>query len=323
MRAQLERLQATLEQGGLRVYPREPLARHTIIRVGGPADLYVPVYGREELVRALQAARAHDVPVTVLGGGSNVLVADAGIAGLVLSLRLRGWTEAVDDDTLQLTVEAGLALAGLALRTARQGWAGLHWAEGIPGTVGGATVYNAGAFGGAWADRLRAVEAIGPDGHVERFVAEGLGYSYRMSRFQDDLHGWTVLSAELELEREDPKRLLAQLAECRAQRRRTQPSEPSAGSIFRNPPGFAAGWLIEQAGLKGVRRGDAVISPRHANFIVNLGQARAADVRALMELAQERVEARFGIRLEPEVRLLGQWDEAEAEERERAWLANV
>ena len=308
----LSHLHADLAGLGLAVRANEPLMRHTIFRIGGPADLYAPVYGRDELLAALALARAAEAPVTVLGGGSNVLVADAGVRGLVLSNRSRGWEERDEGGTLRLLMASGVALPGLALRTARQGWAGLQWAEGIPGTVGGGAIYNAGAFGGSFADNLVAVSAVNPHGKEQRFLVSELAYMYRSSRFQADLAGWVVLEVELLLQRGDVADLRGQMVSFRARRQASQPKEPSAGSIFRNPSPDsalpAAGRLIEEAGFKGTRRGDAVISPRHGNFIVNLGRAKAADVAALIALAQEQVWARTGIRLEPEVRFIGDWE---------------
>jgi UDP-N-acetylmuramate dehydrogenase len=185
--------------------------------------------------------------------------------------------------------------------------------------VGGAAIYNSGAFGGTFVDNLAAVTAATPEGEEARFAVADLAYGYRSSRFQVDpstssghgLAGWVILGAELRLRRGDVAELTAQLAGIRTRRRASQPKEPSAGSIFRNPdasnPMTAAGRLIEEAGLKGTRRGDAVISPRHGNFIVTLGKAEAADVAALIALAKEQVWKGFGVALETEVRFVGDW----------------
>jgi UDP-N-acetylmuramate dehydrogenase len=307
----LAQLRSELEAVGLSVQADEPLARHTIFRIGGPADLYVPVYTRDELTQALATAHRADAPVTVLGGGSNVLVSDRGIRGLVISNRMRDWEETDEGETMLLKVASGVALPGLALRTARQGWAGLHWAEGIPGTVGGGVIYNAGAFGGSLADCVVTVTAASSEGEERRFSVDEISYGYRSSAFQGELSGWIVLGAELRLQRGNSRELQDQLASIRTRRQATQPKEPSAGSIFRNPDpanaAVAAGRLVEEAGLKGTRRGDAVISSQHGNFFVNLGAATAANVAELIALAQEQVWARFGVRLQPEVRFIGEW----------------
>jgi UDP-N-acetylmuramate dehydrogenase len=309
---QVARLQAELTAIGVAVQANELLSRHTIFRIGGPADLYAPVYTRDELLQALSIARRHGAPVTILGGGSNVLVSDRGIRGLVLSNRTRDWEERDQGDWMLLKVASGVALPGLALRTARQGWAGLHWAEGIPGTVGGGVIFNAGAFGGTLAESVLSVTATSPEGEQRDFSLDELSYGYRSSAFQRELSGWVVLGAELRLRRGDARELQAELAAIRKRRQATQPKEPSAGSIFRNSdpgnPALASGRLIEEAGLKGTRRGDAIISPHHGNFFVNLGAAKASDVAALIELAQEKVWERAGVRLQTEVRFIGDWE---------------
>jgi UDP-N-acetylmuramate dehydrogenase len=245
------------------------------------------------------------MPLFLLGAGSNVLVSDLGIRGLVIKNRAQRLEreEGPSSELMTLYAESGVTLARLARETAREGLGGLEWAVGIPGTLGGAVVCNAGAYGGCIGDVLRSVEVITPEGDIHELNVDELGLGYRHSNFD-----WnkTILSLRLALRYESMEALEARIVQYTAQRRRSQPSQPSAGSVFKNPPHCAAGWLIEQAGLKGYRLGDAQISPKHANFIVNLGRAKAAEVRALMQLAQEKVQERFNIQLEPEIELVGE-----------------
>ncbi len=288
-----------------------PLARYTTLRVGGPADVLAFPTRTERLVALVRDAVAEGVPVTVLGGGSNVLVLDGGVRGLVVINRCRGTRVFVGDDgEPRVWAEAGASLAGLARALIREGLDGLTWAVNIPGTVGGAVVGNAGAHGGCIADVLERVTLLYADGQVKDVSAEDLGLGYRASRLKEArLTGEMfplVLGATFRLTRGDPARLRQRADEYVAYRRQTQPVEASAGSIFRNPPGDYAGRLIEAAGLKGARVGDAMISPLHGNFIVNLGRARAQDVIALIALARQRVRERFGVDLELEILIIGQ-----------------
>ena len=285
----------------------EPLARHTSFRIGGPADYLVVVEHVPQLVELVQAAEAEGIPWLVLGRGSNVLVADRGFRGLVIRNLCAGLMIAADG---RVRAESGVRFAHLATQVAKAGWGGLEYGIGIPGSVGGAVVMNAGAHGGSFGDYLVAAEVLRPDGEITRLERADLQLGYRSSRFHHD-RKLVVLAAELALPPTDPAVALARIRECRERRQATQPTAPGAGSIFKNPPEGtpAAGWLIDQAGLKGTRRGDAIISPKHGNFIVNLGQATAADVMALVELAQATVYERFGIRLELEIERVGAWTE--------------
>ncbi len=296
-------LRAELERFGLKALSGAPLWAYTSFRIGGPADLLVVTHTAGELTHAVTAAQACDIPWWILGGGSNVLISDAGVRGLTIVNRCREIT--VRDGVVR--ADAGVPLAGLARETIRAGLAGLEWAVSIPGTVGGAVVGNAGAHGGCIADHLIAVEVLHPSGERRRYPAEALGYSYRHSRLKNGELQGVVLHATFRLQPASPEALQARAAEHLAYRRRTQPTEASVGSIFRNPPGDYAGRLIEAAGLKGARIGRAQISPIHANFIVNHGGATAADVWRLMHQARQAVLERFGIRLEPEILPKGDW----------------
>ncbi|MBE3574096.1 MAG: UDP-N-acetylmuramate dehydrogenase [Firmicutes bacterium] len=285
-----------------------PTARLCSFRIGGPARWLAEPRNRRELVACLQAAQRHGIPLFLLGNGTNVLFADEGFAGLVV--RLRG--EFAGHSIQGSVVRAGAAtpLAGLALQAVRLGLAGLQFAVGIPGTLGGGLVMNAGAHGGQLADVVLEVEACElASGRWRRMPREELGFSYRHSILQEQ--GWAVGFCVLGLQPGSAEQLQDQARQVLAQRQATQPlSLPNAGSVFRNPPperspnGWTAGRLIQEVGAKGWREGDAQVSPVHANFIVNLGHARASDVRALMARVRAAVQQRFGVALEPEIKLV-------------------
>ncbi|HID88002.1 MAG TPA: UDP-N-acetylmuramate dehydrogenase [Anaerolineae bacterium] len=288
---------------------KEPMAHHTSFRIGGPADLFVRAGTIERLCQWVRLARQHGVPTFILGHGTNILVSDRGIRGLVIQNDCQAYElreEATNPEAI-LHAEGGASLPGLAFLMAEMGWAGLEWAIGIPGSVGSAVVNNAGAHGGCVADVLRRVTILTEEGEIAELPAHQLALGYRTSRFKGQGGREVVLAAEFALHREPVEDLAARMAEYTEFRRRTQPAEPSVGSIFKNPPGDFAGRLIEQAGLKGRRIGGAEISPVHANFIVNRGGARAADVLALIELARRTVRERFGVELELEIELVGEW----------------
>ncbi|MCL6429554.1 MAG: UDP-N-acetylmuramate dehydrogenase [Anaerolineae bacterium] len=289
-----------------RVHRHVPLAPYTTYRIGGPADLVYEATTAPELQQAWQLAHEHGVSCLVLGRGSNVLVADKGVRGLVILNRCSGLK--VDPGGV-LTVASGTLLSEVAERTASEGWAGLEWSVGIPGSVGGAIVGNAGAHGGYVGDVLEAVTVL-DHGEVRTLARPELGMGYRTSLFKTipNHNGRPViLEATFALRPADSRVLRRQMAEWLQWRVDRHPQEPSAGSVFKRTAQYPAGFLIEQADLKGRRRGGAQVSPRHANFIVNLGVATAEDVRALLEEVRETVEARFGVRLELEIELVGEW----------------
>jgi UDP-N-acetylmuramate dehydrogenase len=302
VKAARERLGAIV---GQRLRVDEPLAAYTTMRVGGPADLFALAETTEEVVGLVGAARELGLPWRVIGRGSNLLVADAGLRGLVIRNTAAGVE--VGGDGTRVRAEAGLSCAQLAGRTARQGLTGAEFLVAIPGTLGGAVVQNAGAHGTETVEVLERVEYLGPDGRVGALGPAELGARYRWSRFKEPPRDLVVLAAELRLTRADPAAVAERIAEIRSWRAASQPGEPSAGSIFTNPPGDYAGRLIEAAGLKGLRIGAAQISPVHANFIVNLGGALAADVAALIERARAAVAEQFGVELETEVERVGDW----------------
>jgi UDP-N-acetylmuramate dehydrogenase len=298
---------------GRRVKTGESLARYTSARVGGPADYLAAADSAGELAELVRAAWALGVRPVVLGGGSNVLVSDLGVRGLVILNRARA---VVFHDALgqqeqpRVWAESGANLGALARQCAARGLGGLAWAATVPGTLGGAVFGNAGAHGGDMAGSLLMAEILQQDLHVRQWSREEMSYGYRTSRLKQQRAGGrqhVVLAAELALERQPASEVQAQIDQFVEHRKRTQPPGASMGSMFKNPPGDYAGRLIEAAGLKGRRIGQAEISPRHANFFVNLGDARAADVFALIHLAHEAVRSQFGVDLELEVELVGEW----------------
>jgi UDP-N-acetylmuramate dehydrogenase len=288
------------------------LARFTAARLGGPADLFLEVRSLDDLVQAASLLWQAGQTFTILGGGSNVLVSDLGVRGVVLLNRARRVRFDLESDPPTVWAESGANFGRLARQAAQKGLSGLEWAAGIPGTLGGAVVGNAGAHGGDVAASLLLAEILHHQGHMElhrqTWPVKDLQYSYRTSRLKRQPGEIVVLGARLRLAHAPIAEVQARLDQLVAYRRRTQPPGASMGSMFKNPPGDYAGRLIEAAGLKGRRIGQAQISRLHGNFFVNLGGARAQDVYGLICLARETVQARFGVRLELEVELLGEWD---------------
>ena len=316
----LSALRRTLEaEVGARLLVNEPLSAHTSYRIGGPADLFVTVESQDELCRIVALARECQVPYFLLGSGTNILVSDKGIRGLVIENRARGSRFEVRGEEAILWAEAGAFLKDLAEEGVRRGLAGLEWAIGIPGTVGGAVVGNAGAYGGYVSDILTQVAILRTNGKIQELGSEEVRFGYRTSRFKAANReiGATVprraampviLAAQFKLQPGSVRVLRERVTEYTRQREARQPNEPSAGSVFKRTAQYPAGFLIEQAGLKGKRIGDAQISPKHANYIVNLGQARASDVKALMDMARDAVLKQFRIELELEQELVGEWE---------------
>jgi UDP-N-acetylmuramate dehydrogenase len=288
------------------------LAPHTSLRVGGKADWFVLASSAEQLAEALRWAAERDVDVRVIGGGSNLLIAEDGVEGLVVKAAFARATVERRNGEPILVVEAGANLANLARRLAKQDLAGLEWAANVPGTIGGAAVNNAGAFGGDTAGCLESVLVVDAGGRRRRLGVSELDYAYRASALKRRALGeLAVESVELRLRHGAPGEADACVRHFNAQRMRTQPRILSAGSVFANPPGEYAGRLIEEACLKGTFAGGAQISEQHANFIVNPGHATSRDVYTLMRRAQTAVFERTSIWLRPEIELLGRWSEAE------------
>lgn len=276
--------------------------RHTTFRVGGPADLMFFPRGVEELELALQAAGEAGVPVHLLGNGSNLLVRDSGLRGLTIVMG-EGFAQ-IRVEGARVRAQAGAMLSRVSMAAQEAGLSGLEFAAGIPGTLGGGCAMNAGAYGGQLSDVLVEAEVL-MDGVRRSLSREEMQMGYRTTL--PLRRGGIVLSACFALTPGDPQRILERMRELNARRREKQPLNlPSAGSTFKRPEGHFAGGLIEQCGLKGYRIGGAQVSEKHAGFVVNAGGASAADILALIEHIQRVVLARTGVRLEPEVRILGE-----------------
>jgi UDP-N-acetylmuramate dehydrogenase len=280
----------------------EPLAPHTSLRIGGPADFFLRVATEKDLLDAIQVARENELPVFLLGGGTNLLVADRGIRGVVLQ---NAWRESSVDGEI-VTASSGTELAHVAAVAARSGIEGLEWMATVPGTVGGAVHGNAGAYGSETKDVLVDAELMDLDGKRWTATNAELGFAYRTSALQ--YTSTIVLRARFRGKPGERETAVKRIKEIANDRIAKQPlAQPNTGSIFRNPPGDHAGRLIEAAGLKGATEGGAMVSIKHANFIVNIGDASAQDVRTLMERCQRTVKEKFGVDLTPEVEMVGEW----------------
>ena len=279
----------------------EPLSKHTSFRIGGPAEAMAFPQNREELSELLKKSRLWDPKPVILGAGTNVLAPDQGLRGLTICLKdcLDGM-ERVDDTSIR--VMAGVTMARAAVFAASQGLSGLEFAHGIPGTIGGGVYMNAGAYGGELGSLCREVELMDREGETHVFTNEEMQFSYRHSCLEET--DWIVVSALLTLESGKEEEIRARMKELQAKRLVSQPlNYPSAGSAFKRPQGGYAAALIDQAGLRGFRVGDAAISEKHAGFAVNLGNATAEEMKELLKEVSEKVEAQSGIHLEPEVRI--------------------
>jgi len=288
------------------IQPQVALANLTSFRVGGQAQWYVAPQNINEVEASFEWLQKHHLPLTLMGAGSNLLVSDRGIEGLVLCTRHLSYSK-FDLENGTVTAGAGEALPKLAWKAAKYGCKGLEWSVGIPGTVGGAVVMNAGAHTSSTENVLVSVKVINPDGKIETLTAQDLNYSYRSSSLQNDQR--LVIEATFQLQpgfsKEEVRAITSQNLHMRKQ---SQPyDKPSCGSVFRNPHDYKAGWLIEQLGLKGYMIGGAQVAQRHANFILNYNQAKAIDILNLINYVQEQVEKHWTICLHPEVKLLGQF----------------
>ncbi len=291
----------------------EPLSRHTSSGLGGPADVFVTVRSVEGLVEAATLAARQAIPFWVLGAGSNVLVSDAGIRGLVIRNRAQGVTFRHDGLGVIAQAESGASLSALVRQCASRGLAGLAWAAGIPGTVGGAVVGNAGAHGSDVASSLRMVRILDADFQARDYEAEQMGFCYRDSALRQGHTGQghssrVVLETEFQLRPGSAGEVEAEVARIMTDRKQTQPAGASMGCMFKNPPGDSAGRLMDQAGLKSLRIGGVQVSPIHANFFVATEGATAEEVKKLMAESWYRVRDHCDVELEPEVELIGDWD---------------
>ena len=298
---------------GDKVKENVPLAPYTSARIGGPADIFITVDTAPEMARIVKTLWKYEMPFTLLGGGSNVLVSDKGVRGVVLLNRARAVKFHAGDQP-SVTAESGVVFSNLANRCAAKEFAGLEWAATVPGTVGGAVYGNAGAFGGDMAGNLIRAELLIENGNAEdaestrvKFAVEKMGYDYRTSVLKRGEVKAVVLSAELSLKNSTREEVTVKIQQFSAHRKTTQPPGASMGSMFKNPPGDYAGRLIESAGLKGTRIGNAEISAVHGNFFINHGATKAEDIRALIQLVQKTVKEKHGFELELEIEIIGEW----------------
>lgn len=287
----------------LKVLKDEPMSRHTTFRIGGPADYFV-CPDREQIAEVLAVAKKCGMAITVIGNGSNLLVGDKGIRGLVVEIGSAMNQIMVDKN--HITAGAGALLSQVAAKAAAAELGGMEFAAGIPGSVGGAVTMNAGAYGGEMKDILRAVTVLTPEGELKTLDVSEMDLSYRHSCVPEQQY--IVLEAEIELGYKPEEEIRAQMEELRNKRIEKQPLEyPSAGSTFKRPEGYFAGKLIMDAGLRGYRVGDAQVSEKHCGFVINRKNASAQEVRQLMQDVQDKVKAQFGVMLEPEVKMLGEF----------------
>lgn len=286
------------------VFTQESMKKHTTFRIGGPADVFVAPDTVEKAARVIQACRREQVPYYIIGNGSNLLVSDAGYRGVIVQI-YKNLSEITVEGNI-VTVQAGAMLSMIAKKALAFGLTGFEFASGIPGTVGGAVVMNAGAYGGEMKDVLLEVTVLKEDGSICALDPRELQLGYRYSIIPE--RGWIVLGAKIGLMAGDPEKIRERMEELKEQRVSKQPLDlPSAGSTFKRPQGYFAGKLIMDAGLRGFSLGGAQVSEKHCGFVVNRGDATAGDVSALIAAVQQKVEEQFGVSLEPEVRMLGEF----------------
>ena len=293
-----------LEQilGEEQILREEPMRLHTTFRIGGPAQFFVIPRTQEEAAAAVCLCRSEGAPYYIIGNGSNLLVSDKGYRGVVIQL-FKEFSD-INIEGTRIRAQAGASLAKIAAEALRAGLAGFEFAAGIPGTLGGACIMNAGAYGGEMKDVLLAVTVLTKDGEIREIPREELDMGYRTSRASRE--GWIVLGAAIELARGDEKEIRAKMEDLKQRRTDKQPLEyPSAGSTFKRPEGYFAGKLIQDAGLKGYTVGGAQVSEKHSGFVINRGNATAEEVLFLIRQVRKKVKQQFGVEMEPEVRMLG------------------
>ena len=283
----------------------EPMSRHTTFEIGGPADCLIFPTTTEEVQQVLALVNEYKLPLTVLGNGSNVLVKDGGIRGVVLKFNGPMSAIRLSGDGTHIVADAGAHLKDVSEFAAKNGLTGLEYACGIPGSIGGAIFMNAGAYDGETKNVAYAVRAVTRAGELKEYKADELGLGYRRSIFQGN--GELICQVELALQKGDMAAIQAKIADFTQRRESKQPLElPSAGSTFKRPQGYFAGTLIDQTGLKGLTVGGAQVSKKHAGFVVNFNHATARDVQGVIAEVQKRVLARHGVQLYPEVRMIGE-----------------
>lgn len=300
----LEQIEQRANELGCRCLRQEPMALHTTFRIGGPADLFLTVENLRQLREMAAACREQEIPMMFLGNGSNLLVSDKGIRGVVI--RLAGdFAKVAREGKTGICCGAGATLASACVFARDNDLTGLEFAWGIPGSAGGAAYMNAGAYGGEMKDVLRSCEHMTPDGKIEILSGEEMRLSYRRSAYTGGEN--VILFLHMQLEKGHHSAIASQMEELMNRRREKQPYDmPSAGSVFKRPEGYFAGTLIEQCGLKGKTVGGAQVSPKHAGFIVNTGGATCRDVQELIAMIQESVLRETGVQLECEVRACGE-----------------
>lgn len=296
-----QKIKNSLVKGSLLL--NEPMSQHTTFRIGGPADYFVMPGCTEEVSKVVKIAKEYNLSLTVVGNGSNMLVLDKGIRGLVLNFSAA--MAEIHEQAGIIIAGAGALLKDISHFAVEKSMHGMEFAVGIPGSIGGAVFMNAGAYEGDTSSVVKAVTAVCPNGDIRRFTKDELAFSYRHSCFQDN--GCLICEVEIELQTGQRNFIRSKMDDFTIRRESKQPLEmPSAGSTFKRPPGHFAGTLIEQAGLKGLRVGGAEISAKHAGFVVNAGGATAKDVLNLIKRVQQLVYEHAGVRLEPEVRIIGE-----------------
>lgn len=290
--------------GSDNVYKDEPMKKHTTFRIGGAADYYVTPHSRDEIAQVIAACRENRIPYYILGNGSNLLVGDGGYRGVILQI-FKNFNDIHVEGTC-ITARAGALLSRIAKKALENGLTGFEFASGIPGTLGGAAVMNAGAYGGEMKDVLEEVTVLSQEGDILTLQKEEMELGYRTSVIAQK--GYIVLEAKLKLRSGSREEISARMEELKEKRISRQPLEyPSAGSTFKRPEGYFAGKLIMEAGLRGFSVGDAQVSEKHCGFVINKGEATAEQVRELMREVTRRVEENSGVRLEPEVKMVGEY----------------
>ena len=297
----LENIESVVANG--RVMVDEPMKHHTTFKIGGPADLLVEPSSIEEVESVLKICRSEDIPVTVIGNGSNLLVRDGGIRGVVVKI-----AEMLSDVSVyeeKIVAEAGALMSKISSKALEHSLGGFEFASGIPGTIGGAVTMNAGAYGGEIKDYVSAVICIDSKGQVKEYSGEEMAFGYRKSLVQTE--GLVVLSVEISLKRGNRDEIKSKIDDYTERRTSKQPLHlASGGSTFKRPEGHFAGKLIEDAGLRGLRHKNIQVSEKHCGFVVNLGESKAEDVLNLIGVVQKTVYDKFGIQLEPEIRIIGE-----------------
>ena len=289
------------------IWKDEPMKKHTTFRIGGTADIFTAPESEEKICETVRLCRAAGIPRYIIGNGSNLLVADDGFRGVILQI-FKNYSD-LSFEGNQVTAKSGILLSTLAKQALAHGLSGLEFASGIPGTLGGAVMMNAGAYGGEMKDVLQWARVLTREGEIKKLGVDELAMGYRTSIVEKEQY--IVLEACIRLSEEDPRQILARMEELKELRVSKQPLDiPSAGSTFKRPEGYFAGKLIMEAGLRGYSCGDAQVSEKHCGFVVNKGNATAADVRRLIGSVRRIVFEKYGVMLEPEIRMIGEFEDA-------------